>query len=154
MATFSFNYPATVSERERRIYFRRIDEPDYGDPVEEEIIPEGPWRFLPTCALYKVFSHLSDGARFNASLTCRAWNDMFNHPNLWRRRAFKFYGYRKVAADMEKALAFSKRFGQHLQSLILTCEHPTYAVCKKFQKTVTDVCGMFIINNHSKLLFL
>ena len=143
---FFWGIPHTVSEDERRLYFRGEEEPDYG---QEVVLSEGPWKFLPVPALLHVFEYLDDNTRFRSSLVCKSWADIFNHPSLWRTRRFRFAGYRSNHNDCDKALSYGKRFGKYLRHLELCCEHPTFSMCKKFQKTMSDFVGVY----HAVVLF-
>ena len=146
---FFWGIPSTMSEAERRLYFRGHDEPDYGKEVS---LREGPWRFLPATALLRVFQYLDDDGKVNASLTCKSWADMFDHPTLWYQRTYRVVSHRpQNPGKSEKILPYAKRFGKYLRDLRMYCEHPTYSMCKRFQKTATELVGLYqmaLLNNY------
>ena len=140
---FSQGIPDQITEPERRIYFRKDDEPDYGEPAigDESYFEEGNWKYLPPTILVPIYEYLEEGDRFSMSLVCKAWSQLFSYPSLWRSREFRFGGLRTSRCDSKKAIYFARRFGNHLKSLFITCEHPTQAVAKGFQKTMKELTG-------------
>ncbi|KAK3100507.1 hypothetical protein FSP39_021045 [Pinctada imbricata] len=65
------------------------DNVDIGNSDQEE----GPdYSLLPSVAWVKILSNLSLGDRYNASQTCHALFDTFNHPSLWHTMRFDILG--------------------------------------------------------------
>ena len=94
---------------------------------------ERPWMKLPELVITEILSYLYDGDRFNASLVCKKWSELFRSPCLWRKRSFRFAG-----RGAEKSVGFAKYMGRYLEHLTVAACHPTLYGCKRFQKTVAD----------------
>lgn len=132
----AFSFPQTTNLIEDRTICGD-NKPDDNKTTSD--IPEGPWKSLPVDVVGNIFYFLPNGDRFNASLVCQSWSAAFSCAEIWTQRIFRFHGYRKAQRDMESAITFSRQFGNCLQSVVITCEQPTFVMCKAFQKSLRGI---------------
>ncbi|CAH1801852.1 unnamed protein product [Owenia fusiformis] len=93
------------------------------------------WKHLPDTVLIDVFLLLQDSDRSALGQVCKRFNQLFKSARLWRRREFDLTCM--SVADEERMLGFGRNHAAHLRHLILSCRHPSYHTCTRFQKTLT-----------------
>ena len=72
------------------------------------------WDNFPHHVLVKILSYLSRDDRIRASQTCRAWNDAFSSPELWRSFNFWFY-----MPNQSKSIECVNKFGKYLRNVYI-----------------------------------
>ena len=72
------------------------------------------WNSFPHHVLVKILSYLSRDDRIRASQTCRAWNDAFSSPELWRSFDFWFY-----MPNQSKSIECVNKFGKYLRNVYI-----------------------------------
>ncbi|XP_059178468.1 F-box only protein 39-like [Physella acuta] len=108
------------------------------------------WDQTPYLVLLEVFKHLSDKSRCVASQVCRAWNNAFKNPSLWRSKSFVVGGPNAQNAAF-RAIQFTKLFGHNLQELRITCRHLTSSTCKLI---IENLEAVFLLLAASRLRLL
>ncbi len=93
------------------------------------------WADLPLVVLTSVYLYLSDDDRASMARVCRHWLLGFSSASLWREKSFRFIGFRTNRPLAKSMLGFARCMGQHLRYLQLSCEHPSFLMCKQFQRT-------------------
>ena len=112
---------------------------------ETNLLPD--WTLLPDVVLTCIFGCLSDADRHSMALVCSRWSRIFSRPCLWRYRYFRFGGLRSNRTEAQRAIGFARKHGHALRYLTVICEHPSFSLCKRFQKTVTDFFGALTWKN-------
>nr|XP_054748486.1 F-box/LRR-repeat protein 8-like isoform X1 [Lytechinus pictus]XP_054748487.1 F-box/LRR-repeat protein 8-like isoform X2 [Lytechinus pictus] len=69
----------------------REDEESLIEEKEDGEEEESLWSNLPNHILVYIFSFLNLSDRCQASLTCKAWSEIFGTPSLWRKFKFCFF---------------------------------------------------------------
>ena len=82
------------------------------------------------------------------SLVCNRWSHVFSRPCLWRHRHFRFGSMRSSRAEAQRSIGFCRANGHHLKYLHVTCEHPSFSTCKRFQKTMSDLFSALVWRNN------
>ncbi|CAH1801851.1 unnamed protein product [Owenia fusiformis] len=98
------------------------------------------WSQMPDTVMLRIYMFLfRDIDRSRLALTCKRLYNLFQTACLWRRRTYNLTGMPQN--EQIKALGFSKKHGAHLRYIKIYCYHPSYNICKRFQKTVTTFLG-------------
>lgn len=137
---FVFSIPKQISSEELEFTCLPVmDTPDADGGDEDPSV----WVNIPAVPLVHIFSYLPAYShdRLNMALVCKEWHQHFYDPSLWRKKDFYFGGVNAIRNDPHKMLVYAARLGRPLKYLKILCEHPSFNVCKKFQKAMSDLTG-------------
>ena len=103
------------------------------------------WSLLPLNIVTEIFRYLSDPDRVRMAKTCKKWHSLLNSAVLWRVRIVRFHGSgTKAKAEAKRLKGWATSHGHWIQRLSIYCDHPSYVVCRTFQKAMTDFFGTLL----------
>lgn len=96
------------------------------------------WANLPVVVLSEVYSYLADIDRARMARVCSTWSSEFHNSRLWTNRTIRFGGYYYNDQEFARSIGYARVHGDALKTLSISCEHPSFVLCKRFQRAAAS----------------